>query len=111
MEKKYTGNGEASNDNLKGPNNPIDLKGQKVKYPVTYKLKAVMDGTRFDDDNKQDIVNVLNDLDIKYSYLDKKLSSKGNYVSFTYKVTLDNKDQLYKMYEGLRALDSLKFAL
>ncbi len=111
MKKKYTGNGNASNNKLEGPSKPIDLNGQNIEYPVTYQLKAVMDGTRFDDDNKQDIVGVLKDLDIIYSYLDKKLSSKGNYVSFTYKVTLTSKDQLYKMYEGLRALDSLKFAL
>ena len=111
MKKKYTGNGNASNDSLKGPSNPVDLKGQNIEYPVTYRLKAVMDGTRFDDENKQDIVGVLKNLNIEYSYVDKKLSSKGNYVSFTYKVTLNSKDQLYKMYEGLRALDSLQFVL
>ncbi len=111
MKKKYNGNGKSTNPKLSGPSQPVDFKDQQVEYPVTYNLKAVMDGTRFDDDNKEDIVNVFKDLDIAYAYQDKKLSSKGNYVSFTYKVTLNDKDQMYKMYEGLRALDSLKFAL
>jgi len=111
MKKKYNGNGKSSNPKLSGPSQPVDLQNQQVKYPVTYNLKAVMDGTRYDDENKEDIVNIFKKLDIVYSYLDKKLSSKGSYVSFTYKVTLTSKDQMYKMYEGLRALNSLKFAL
>jgi putative lipoic acid-binding regulatory protein len=111
MKKKYNGNGKSSTEKLSGPSNPIDLKEQKIEYPITYNLKAVMDGARFDDDNKNDLVTVFKDLEIVYAYLDKKLSSKGTYVSFTYQVTLISKDQLYKMYDGLRAIESLKFAL
>ena len=111
MKKKYNGNGEASDKKLQGPSKPVDLKGKEVEYPVTYNMKAVMDGSRFDDDNKEDIVNVFKNLDIVYSFLDKKLSSNGTYVSFTYKVTITSKDQMYKMYAELRAIKSLKFAL
>jgi putative lipoic acid-binding regulatory protein len=111
MEKKYKKDGNRPAEHLQGPSEPIDLKSQKVNYPVTFKLKAVMDGTRFDDDNKNDLVTVFKNLNIDYSYLDKKLSTKGTYVSFTYKVTLADQDQMYKMYDGLRAIESLKFAL
>jgi putative lipoic acid-binding regulatory protein len=111
MNNKFNGNGKGNNSKLNGPSQSLDLHSQKVKYPVTYNLKAVMDGTRFDDDNKQDIVNVFKELQIVYSYLDKKVSSKGTYVSFTYQITINDKNQLYKMYEGLRAIKSLKFAL
>ena len=111
MKQKFNGNGKGKSLNLTGPSSPIDEQEQKIEFPVTYHLKAVMTGTRFDDENKQDIVDVLTGLDIVYSYLDKKVSSKGTYTSFTYRVTLISKDQMYKMYEKLKTIENLKFAL
>ena len=111
MHNKFNGNGKTKKFKEEGPSQPIDFQGQKIKYPVTYQLKAIMDATRFDDDNKQDLTDVFRNLEIPYSYLDKKLSAKGTYVSFTYKVTLFSKEQMYRMYADLRALKSLKFAL
>ncbi len=104
-------NGKSNLFKQQGPSQPVDLKGQDLKFPVTFNLKAVMTGTRFDDENKQDIVSVFKKLDIQYTYLDKKVSAKGTYTSFTYKITLADKNQMYKMYEQLRAIENLKFAL
>lgn len=111
MQKKYSGNGHDKKLNLTGPSEPIDQQEQNIEFPVTFNLKAVMTGTRFDDENKQDIVDVLTSLEIVYAYVDKKVSSKGTYTSFSYEVTLISKDQMYKMYEELRTIKNLKFAL
>jgi putative lipoic acid-binding regulatory protein len=111
MNKKFNGNGKGKSLNLSGPSSPIDQQEQQIEFPVTYQLKAVMTGTRYDDENKQDIVDVLSKLDIVHAYLDKKVSSKGTYTSFTYEVTLISKDQMYKMYAQLRTIKNLKFAL
>ena len=111
MAMNFNGNGKEKKLNLTGPSSPIDEQKQSIEYPVTFKLKAIMTGTRNDDDNKQDIVNVLKGLDIVYTYVDKKISTKGTYTSFSYRVTLISKDQMYDMYAGLRAIENLKFAL
>ena len=111
MPKKYSGNGHDKKLNLTGPSEPVDQQEQNIEFPVTFNLKAVMTGTRFDDENKQDIVDVLTSLEIVYAYVDKKVSSKGTYTSFSYEVTLISKDQMYKMYEELRSIKNLKFAL
>jgi len=111
MTKKYNGNGKEHKLNLTGPSQPIDEQKQNIEFPVTFTLKAVMTGTRNDDDNKQDIVDVLKGLEIAYAYVDKKISTKGTYTSFSYKVTLVDKEQMYDMYAGLRAIENLKFAL
>ena len=111
MTKKNGNNGKSNLFGQQGFSQPVDLKGQQLDFPVTFNLKAVMTGTRFDDENKQDIVSVFNQLKIPYTYLDKKVSKNGTYTSFTYKITLESKDQMYKMYEQLRAIDNLKFAL
>ena len=109
MKKKYNGNGSAFKQ--QGVSQPVDFKKQKVKFPVTFNLKAVMVGNRLDEDNKKDIVGVLTKLAITHSYINKKESSKGAYISFTYKVTLISNEQMYAMYEQLRSIENLKFAL
>ncbi|RLD85087.1 MAG: hypothetical protein DRJ09_13315 [Bacteroidetes bacterium] len=111
MTKNNGSNGKSNLFKKQGPSQPVDMQGQNLKFPVTFNLKAVMTGTRFDDDNKQDIVSVFMKLDIAYTYLDKKISKNGTYTSFTYKVTLGSKNQMYKMYEELRTIENLKFAL
>lgn len=87
------------------------FEGEELEFPVTYNLKAVMPGTEFDDDNKQKLVSVFNKNDIKYNYLDKKISSKGTYASFTYRVTLISRVQMDKMYADLKKIKEIKFAL
>lgn len=109
MKKKYNGNGSAFKQ--QGVSQPVDFKQQKVKFPVTFNLKAVMVGNRLDEDNKKDIVDVLTKLAITHSFINKKMSSKGAYISFTYKVTLLSNEQMYAMYEQLRSIENLKFAL
>ena len=111
MKHKFNGKGKEKKLNLNGPSEPLSMHGQQIKYPVTYNLKAVMAGTRFDDENKADITNVFSKLNIAYTYLDKKISTKGTYTSFTYKITIVSHEQMYKMYAELRAIKNLKFAL
>ncbi len=84
---------------------------EKVEYPVTFALKAVMDATVSDDENIANLTKVFYDLDIVHAYKNKRLSSKGNYISFTYMVTLTAKKQLDDMYVKLKLVKGLKFAL
>ncbi len=74
-------------------------------------LKAMMDATVDDDVNKERLVTVFKTLEINYSYSDKKISSKGKYVSFTYKIIVVNKIQFDKLYAGLSQVEGLKYAL
>lgn len=96
-------------DGSSGIKNSIE--GQEIEFPVTFNLKAVMLGTENDDDNKQKLVNVFKKLKIDYKYLDKKVSSKGAYASFTYNVTVINKMQMNALYADLKLIKELKFAV
>jgi len=88
-----------------------NIEGQEIEFPVTFNLKAVMLGTENDDDNKQKLVNIFKKLKIAYNYLDKKVSSKGAYVSFTYRVTVIDKTQMNALYADLKLIKELKFAV
>ncbi len=97
------------NGNLKNLNKEID--GVMIEFPVTFELKVVFDSSATDDENKDELIKVFNKLDIGYSYNGNKKSSKGSYVSYNYKVTLQNKPQLEELYSDLKNLPGLKFAL
>ena len=99
---------QPGNGNGKG-NNPFE--GKTIEFPVTFTLKAVMDATIPDDDHIAALTEVFKLLDISHNYKNKRLSTKGRYVSFTYLVTLVTKQQMENMYEKLKQIKGLKFAL
>ncbi len=88
-----------------------DMEGKAIEFPVTFELKAVMQGTDSDTENKGKLVAVFDKLKIKNRYLDKKISSKGTYTSFTFEVSLNSKEQMDTLYVVLKDVEGLKFAL
>lgn len=86
-----------------------DLQGQEIEFPVKYNLKAVLPADR--EDNTSRLEKVLNDNKIKFSFLNKKVSSKGTYASYTYEVDLESKQQMDQLYSDLHKLEGLKFAV
>ena len=90
---------------------PMSMQGKKVKFPVTFPLKAMMDATIDDDINRGRLVAVFKNMGINYLYSGKKMSSRGKYVSFTFKITVVNKIQFEKLYAMLRQVEGLKYAL
>jgi len=103
MNKKISSNGK--------PKIQVDLSDQEVKYPIDFDFKALMDATINDDENKENIIEVFQKNNIKYLYHDKKISTKGTYVSFTFKITIISKEVMQKFYADLKAVKGLKFAL
>jgi len=96
------------NGNLK---NMANMEGKTIEFPVTFELKAVMQGTIPDEENKKRLVAVFNKLKIKHDYRSKKASSKGTYNSFTFEVTLSSKKLMDQLYADLKNVEGLKFAL
>lgn len=100
-----------SNNSGNGSPKRADLKENNIRFPVTYELKAVMLGTLSDEENKANLEEVFRALCISYEFGHKKLSSKGIYVSFTYHITLQNKQVMDSLYHNLKKVKGLKFAL
>ena len=98
------------NGNSNG-NSAVSFDGKEIEFPVSFQLKAVLVGTENDDDNKEKLVEVFKKLNITYSYHDKKVSSKGAYVSFTYNVTVVDRPQMDALYADLKNIKELKFAV
>lgn len=87
-----------------------DFQGQEIEFPVTFNLKAVLPAST-DKENKKKIENVLANNKIRFAFQTKKVSSKGTYASYTYKVTLESKDKMTRLYDELKKIEDLKFAI
>ncbi len=90
---------------------PQSMEGKEVNFPVRFSLKAVINAVIGDEENKEHLVNVFKSLEMVHSFQGKKISSKGNYVSYTYEVTVMDKAQMDKLYQMLKNVEGLKFAL
>jgi putative lipoic acid-binding regulatory protein len=90
---------------------PIQMNNQELQFPVTYQLKVVMTASLSDAENKQQLITVFNRLNIEYVYQSQNKSSKGVYVSFTYEVTLNDRQAMNRLYALLKEIENLKFAL
>ncbi len=98
-------------ENGKSENINKAIENAKMKFPVTFQLKAVMDSASTDNENQAKLSFVLENLKIKNKYISNNKSSKGNYISYNYQVTLINKLQLETLYIDLKKVPGLKFAL
>lgn len=87
------------------------LKDKKIEFPVTFELKAVMVKDGDHSGNKEKLEAVFNKQQINSHFVTEKISSKETYVSYTYRVTLKSKEQMEKLYNDLKGVEGLKFAL
>jgi putative lipoic acid-binding regulatory protein len=86
-------------------------KSERISFPVNFELKVIMDATIPENENKANIEALLQRLEIKCKYLRKRLSKNGRYMGFTYTVTLEDHKKLKALYDELKALPGLKFAV
>jgi putative lipoic acid-binding regulatory protein len=101
-----------TNTNGKGKKTTPDaFKGKEIEFPVTYQIKAVMTGSANDEENKGKLEEVFKEQEVDNQYLNKKMSSKGAYTSYTYQVTLNDRVQMDKLYAALKEIKELKFAI
>ncbi len=100
-----------SSDNGNNVSADNAIQNAEIEFPVTFELKAVIDASDSDDDNKKKLTGVFNKMEVTNSYIGNKKSSKGTYVSYNYKVTFQNKEQMEKLYTELKSVPGLKFAI
>jgi putative lipoic acid-binding regulatory protein len=90
---------------------PLRMNNEELQFPVTFRLKAVLTTTISESENKKQLVDLFKELNIGYFFHGKSHSKKGTYVSFTYEITLQNREIMHRLYTRLNEIDNLKFAL
>ena len=83
----------------------------KIQYPQTFEIKLVVSAEHSQNDTKTRISNILSDCKVIHSFVSVHSSTRGNYLSYAYKVTIDSKEHLDTTYSSFSQLPGLKFVL
>ncbi len=84
---------------------------QKIKYPIRYQLKLIMDNTITKEENIKNISDKLNELTIKFGPFSSKISSKATYISLSTQVRIMSEEQFKVLYAELKTVKGLKTAI
>lgn len=92
-------------------NNPSAFNGKEIEFPVQYQIKIIMNTTRPDEVNKNDILRVFNQLNIPNHDWKHRHSKEGSYISFTVNIIVNDKKTYDQLYKDLKSLPDVKWAV
>lgn len=100
-------------DHIRGKNNIGGQanQGEKIEFPVTYVLKVVLDTHILPIFQKEEMERMFLRVKVPFAFLTSRPSSKGNYISYSVRVTLTDQEQMKLLYSDLRSLPGIKFAV
>jgi len=93
--------------------NPFEGKpgGDVVKYPVSFELKVIFNAELEEKTHRRNLELVLEDSNVKYSFKKSLKSSKGSFISITMEVVLESENQMRHLYDRLKLLPGIRFAI
>ncbi|MCK9271504.1 MAG: DUF493 domain-containing protein [Bacteroidales bacterium] len=99
-------------NNIFNSDSPTDLFNQKeIEYPVNYDLKVIFETAGAFDILKRNLELVIEDAGVPHKFIGSRHSNKGKYVSLTVNVIIRDSDQLQYLYQRLKLLPGIKFAV
>ena len=84
---------------------------ETLQFPLTFDLKVVVDNTLTATETIQFLDKMMLRLSVANEYLGFKESSKGNFISHTFRVLLIDHPHLQELYSELKTLPGIKFAV
>lgn len=93
--------------------NPIAMNEQeeKILFPQNFDIKVIVAAVIPIEESKANISRVFSDCRTVHSFVSVRASSKGNYITYTYNIDLDSQEQMNAVYEALKQVPEIKFAL
>lgn len=88
-----------------------DIINAKIRFPVTYILKIVFDTHILPMIQKDEMERLFLRVKVPFTFLNSRPSRQGNYISYSVQVTLTDYDQMSLLYNDLRSLPGIKFAV
>ena len=91
-------------------NNDDAFKNAKIKFPVDLNFKVILNDTFPDQVNIVHIANAIEDAGLDYGQITSKESTKKNYTSYTFRITVDNEVQFKDLYEKVKTVPGFVMA-
>lgn len=83
----------------------------EIEFPINFDIKIIMFSMTGEDRNNKIIDEIMSHFEIKYSHKGKKYSSNGKYISYTVNITVKDKPQMEALYQKLKEIPEIKYAL
>lgn len=84
---------------------------EKLIFPQNFDIKVIVAAIVPIDESKANISRVFSECKTIHSFVSARASAKGNYITYTYNIDLDSQEQMNAVYDGLKNVPEIKFAL
>lgn len=84
---------------------------ETIEFPVQYTLKAVFQVTGPGDRHESGLIAVLTELSVPFGNISRRNSGAGRYISYSVPVTVKDRDVYERLYQRIKGLEGVKFAL
>ncbi|MBR0176773.1 MAG: DUF493 domain-containing protein [Bacteroidales bacterium] len=84
---------------------------EKLLFPQNFDIKVIVAATVPIDESKANIGRVFTECRTVHSFVSARASAKGNYITYTYNIDLDSQEQMNAVYDRLKTIPEIKFAL
>ncbi len=101
---------EQNNIEMDKPIQGSEMK-ETLQFPLSFDLKVVVDNTLTATETIQFLDKLMLRLAVANEYLGFKESSKGNFISHTFRVLLLDHPHLQELYAELKTVPGIKFAV
>lgn len=84
---------------------------EKLIFPQNFDIKVIVASSVPIEESKANISRIFNDCKTVHSFVSVRSSAKGNYITYTYNIDLDSQEQMNQVYDALKQVPGIKFAL
>ena len=84
---------------------------EKIQFPQNFDIKVIVAASVPIQESKANISRVFSECKTVHSFVSTRASTKGSYITYTYNIDLDSQEQMNAVYDGLKQVPEIKFAL
>lgn len=89
----------------------MNEKEEKLLFPQNFDIKVIVAASVSSDESKANISRVFTECRTVHSFVSARASAKGTYITYTYNIDLDSQEQMNAVYDALKTVPEIKFAL
>lgn len=87
------------------------MEKETLEFPQSFTIKLIVENILTDRENKNNIEAILLSENIQGENWSYKLSKEGKYVSHNVAVTVVDQNQMARLYEKIKVLPHIKYAI
>lgn len=84
---------------------------QQIIFPQNFDIKVIVEASIPIDESKANISREFSRCKAIHSFVNIRASAKGSYITYTYNIDIENQEQLNAVYDALKNVPGIKFAL